>query len=781
MNKDRLIQVLALSTSTAALVGASALSPVLQQRRVTDQLVSQVEINEATSPGVALAATALGSFRGLAANVLWYRLEMLKRDGQFHEADTLSRMITTLQPRFPQVWVFMGWNMAYNISVETHTPQERWDWVNKGIRLLREEAIPMNPNSIRLYRELGWFHFHKVGERTDDMHKYYKYKFADEWDQIFGPLYEGRSDEAVLSGFAPTSNMSERYWRSTRPSYVNRWLMRFALKVVSDDPELKKIVYGMEESPLDQILPEIDLLEAQLRENAVAISESQEYSGFSIDKYIDQLRTDINNQIDTSAGRKIGETGFLRDFSGQLVVDMPEEDRAFFEDFAVDGRLADIEPIVDRLEAGGIKLDRAGLLQIGKIIGIAVRLIPIQGHQFEYWKLPQEQKLQTLQRLGLTKQDIPFYDLLMSIQFNHISEDGEIDQPDADENLFEPFRRVLLPYWRAKVLNEQYRMDPTTMRLLMNEYGPIDWRNPAAHSIYWGQAGLQRTMQLLDTNRIDVVNTQRGIIHGIQSLERYGRVVLNPYAQNPNDRVSYQPNFVFADAYEKAMFTSKEIYQTLSGAREGAVDTFDMGHKNFLIDVANRAFVFGDEALAQRYYIRARTLYGTDEEGNVDPRFAKPLADFVFEELNDDMLVRYDVARNAMTLMIQRAFKEGIGGGDLDHFDALMRQAKQWYDKYQETKQNTFKATADTARLALEPWPEFLGNAFVSLVTNPTESPVMRNQVIVNSDPELLKSVANRLVDPLTQEFGGDWRWLSTGVQRQTTGTELDSGLRRRE
>jgi len=83
--------------------------------------------------------------------------------------------------------------------------------------------------------------------------------------------------------------------------------------------------------------------------------------------------------------------------------------------------------------------------------------------------------------------------------------------------------------------------------------------------------------------------------------------------------------------------------------------------------------------------------------------------------------------------------------------------------------------------LALEPWPEFVGNAFVALVTNPAESPVMRNRVIINSDPDLLKLVATRLIDPLTQEFGGDWRWLSAGVQQKTTDTELDSGLRRPE
>ncbi|MCC7204791.1 MAG: hypothetical protein IT441_06900 [Phycisphaeraceae bacterium] len=137
-------------------------------------------------PEMAVLTAGLGSFRGLFVNVLWYRAAQLQEEGRFYEADTLAQALTTLLPGAPQVWLFQAWNMAYNISVATYTPQERWDWVSKGVSLLRERGIRANPTSIVLYRELGWIFFHKIGERYDDAHWYYKQQLCYEWEELLG-------------------------------------------------------------------------------------------------------------------------------------------------------------------------------------------------------------------------------------------------------------------------------------------------------------------------------------------------------------------------------------------------------------------------------------------------------------------------------------------------------------------------------------------------------------------------------------------------------------------
>lgn len=201
MNRNRTIQLVSIGAMIACLLGAALLVPPINRERKKLQLDAGQNLGESVPPQIALATAALGSFRGLLVDWMWYRANQLKEDGKYYEANTLSQWITNLQPRFPQVWSFHAWNMAYNISVATHTPDERWDWVNKGIRLLRERGIPLNPRAIRLYRELSWIFFHKVGMFSDDVHWYYKRKLAFEMQEVIGDIDQGGTTEQVIARF----------------------------------------------------------------------------------------------------------------------------------------------------------------------------------------------------------------------------------------------------------------------------------------------------------------------------------------------------------------------------------------------------------------------------------------------------------------------------------------------------------------------------------------------------------------------------------------------------
>ena len=217
MNRDRLLQTLALAVALIALVGTSLLVGTINRERRDLQLGFDTEIGDRVPPMVQLASQ-LGSFRGLAVNTLWYRAEMMKREGKFAEANTLASWITTLQPRYPQVWSFQAWNMAYNISVETFTPQERFDWVMKGVNLLRDQGIIYNPNAVRLYRELGWIFFHKIGKFTDDVNWYYKGQLAEEWEEVLGSAAETRNPELILADLRNTAEMANAYFTVNRPA-----------------------------------------------------------------------------------------------------------------------------------------------------------------------------------------------------------------------------------------------------------------------------------------------------------------------------------------------------------------------------------------------------------------------------------------------------------------------------------------------------------------------------------------------------------------------------------
>jgi hypothetical protein len=176
-----------IGTMLLFLAAAAAVQRALNQQRSDPGLgLTRMPPLENAPPMLAFTTVALGGFRGLIANALWIRANDLQNDGKYFEMVQLADWITKLEPTFVQVWTIQAWNMAYNISVKFPDPEDRWRWVQRGIELLRDEALRYNPNEALLYRELGWFFQHKMGQNLDDAHLVYKYNWAVAMTNLFG-------------------------------------------------------------------------------------------------------------------------------------------------------------------------------------------------------------------------------------------------------------------------------------------------------------------------------------------------------------------------------------------------------------------------------------------------------------------------------------------------------------------------------------------------------------------------------------------------------------------
>lgn len=219
MQRNTITQLIALGVLVLSLGISTVLAVELSASGGRNRLAYADTEVEGQPPQVA-AGIAMGAFRGLFVNILWIRANALKEDGRFHEAIDLAKAITKLQPRFPQVWVFHAWNMAYNISVATQTPQERWQWVNAGIKLLRDQGIPANPNDMLIHKELGWIFLHKIGGYLDDANVHYKRWLAAEWTEVLGP--------------PPAPEPKDRDWNYITKKYAD-WLRPIAQ--APDNPE----------------------------------------------------------------------------------------------------------------------------------------------------------------------------------------------------------------------------------------------------------------------------------------------------------------------------------------------------------------------------------------------------------------------------------------------------------------------------------------------------------------------------------------------------------------
>ena len=174
----------------AATIPLLVFSGLMQQRLNSDRVglgVTRGEPLGKTAPPVLVFTTvALGGFRGLIANALWVRAMELQDEDKYFEKVQLADWITKLQPHFTTVWVVQAWDMAYNISIKFSDPRDRWQWVQRGIELLRDEGLKYNPDETMIYRELAWFFHHKMGQDLDDAHLYFKAQWAREMETVLG-------------------------------------------------------------------------------------------------------------------------------------------------------------------------------------------------------------------------------------------------------------------------------------------------------------------------------------------------------------------------------------------------------------------------------------------------------------------------------------------------------------------------------------------------------------------------------------------------------------------
>jgi len=197
--RARLVQLVALLALAGLVWAAARFTPGINSGRKDLNMYASETPTETAPPEYAFAIQAFGAFRGLITNIAFIRAEEYKRAGRYYDAMQLASWICKLQPRFPSVWVFHSWNMAWNISVTTYTPQERWHWVYNGVKLIRDEGLKYNPRAVNLYRQLAWIFVNKMSETTDEFHMTYKRQWAYRMHLVLGepadPLGEYRPGE----------------------------------------------------------------------------------------------------------------------------------------------------------------------------------------------------------------------------------------------------------------------------------------------------------------------------------------------------------------------------------------------------------------------------------------------------------------------------------------------------------------------------------------------------------------------------------------------------------
>lgn len=594
-----------------SMLGSGLLSPKLAAS-VGRHGLSYTDRGEEGDPPQVAMGIAMGAFRGVFVNFLWIRANSLQEDGKHFEAMELSRAITKLQPRFPRVWVFQAWNMAYNISVTTQTPEERWQWVLAGIRLLRDEGLRANPNDMLLHKELGWIYLHKIGGYTDDSNQFYKRQHAKEWEFVLG--------------------------RPPQPDYANR------------------------------------------------------VTSVRIQQYLDWLRP---------------------------IKDAPESFGAFREASPEAAALAE-----------------AYESRLGKPIGTDL----LRGAAL----------FDAYERRG--------YDMVEASQQESDATGTRFLRLWTDPSISPEAKAALLAYTRRQVLEDDYNMEVLRMYRLTEELGPIDWRLPAAHGLYWARRGVDvGSMEVDEQNSIafDFVGAYRVYSQSLQEMFRTGELYFN-FLDVVEGRYAYYQavtNIDFAEGYGKILDDIVNNSGIFEDERR-SYRPYAAGYENFMEDVMSYHYRRGDIDRAEDWYERLRTWEGRN---NNDPTrnalLALSLAEFVKQNLND-RLDSPSVTVQEVSSALEGAVFTGLLIGDDNSFHGMWSYARQAHAYYNEKQLRDVVAGGQNSRT--EYWDrdfEYVaGNIFAQLIMQvpPGEAELVYYNAARVAEPWLVKYA----YDPLRERYG---------------------------
>jgi hypothetical protein len=125
---------------------------------------------------------------------------------------------------------------------------------------------------------------------------------------------------------------------------------------------------------------------------------------------------------------------------------------------------------------------------------------------------------------------------------------------------------------RMQSFTNRYKMDPAFAEKVNAEYGPLDWRLPDAHAIYWGAYGLEKAKANPDkVKQDDLITLRRVIYQSLQQSFRWGRYIADPFGRG----YDLGPNL---DLIPKV----NDTYKTLMGEDPKFADNIATAHRNFL-------------------------------------------------------------------------------------------------------------------------------------------------------------------------------------------------------
>jgi len=220
-------------------------------------------------------------------------------------------------------------------------------------------------------------------------------------------------------------------------------------------------------------------------------------------------------------------------------------------------------------------------------------------------------------------------------------------------------------------------MDPLLMVELTKALGPIDWRHPAAHALYWAAQGVLRietgeAYPRLNKELLSRLYRNHAFAIGLQQLVLRGRLTGDPSRME----LRHSPEYRFLTAYESTIFNGL-VTEEGPGPNATLPEEYQIAYWNIVEASLLTAWLRGDIEVAERCLERLHRFFG--DSG------ASPI-EFLMVQLEDGLPEGETELTAEISFRIREQLFEGLRGaaGDLTNLVWLRRRelAERLWNKF---------------------------------------------------------------------------------------------------
>lgn len=171
---------------------------------------------------------------------------------------------------------------------------------------------------------------------------------------------------------------------------------------------------------------------------------------------------------------------------------------------------------------------------------------------------------------------------------------------------------------RADLLRKRYKMDPVWMKEVDDAYGPLEWRLPESHAIYWAYVGLAKTKNDQIKEK-DLITLRRVIFQSMQTAFHRGRVI------TPTKKIqdmTYGPNL-------ELVSRANESYMQMMKDEPDMLANIQTAHRNFIKSAVEYLYTQNRLTQAKHWFDYLREKYPESLPPN------QTLDDFALERVTE--------------------------------------------------------------------------------------------------------------------------------------------------